>query len=63
MGIFNLFIVIPQIFASLGLGWVMEHFLHNNRMAAIVIGGISLGLAALLTLRVQPGQSSATAPR
>lgn len=58
MGIFNLFIVAPQIFASLGLGWVMEHFLGNNRMAAIVIGGVSLGIAALLTLRVRVSPAS-----
>lgn len=58
MGIFNLFIVIPQIFASLGLGWVMEHYLGNNRMAAIVIGGFSLVLAALLTLRVKGGEEN-----
>lgn len=54
MGIFNFFIVIPQIAASLGLGWVMEHWLNNNRMSAVLIGGVSIGVAALLTLRVQP---------
>lgn len=53
MGIFNFFIVIPQIVASVGLGWVMEHWLNNNRMTAVLIGGISIGIAALLTLRVQ----------
>ena len=53
MGIFNFFIVIPQIVASLGLGWVMEHWLSNDRMAAVVIGGVSLGIAAVLTLRVR----------
>lgn len=53
MGIFNFFIVIPQIIASLGLGIVMEKFLHNNSMAAVVLGGISMVVAALLVLRVQ----------
>lgn len=53
MGIFNFFIVIPQIFASLGLGWVMEHLLGNDRMTAVVLGGVSLGLAAILTVRVK----------
>lgn len=53
MGIFNFFIVIPEILASLGLGWVMNHLLHNNRVAAVVLGGVFLAMAALLTRRVQ----------
>jgi len=48
MGIFNAFIVIPQIIAALGLGWVMENLLGNNRIFALVVGGISMVLAALL---------------
>lgn len=48
MGIFNAFIVIPQIVAALGLGWVMVTFLGNNRLLAVVLGGFSLVLAALL---------------
>jgi maltose/moltooligosaccharide transporter len=52
MGIFNFFIVIPEIIASLGFGWVMSHLLHNNRMAAVVAGGVFLVLAALLVARV-----------
>jgi maltose/moltooligosaccharide transporter len=52
MGIFNFFIVIPEIIASLGFGWVMSHLLHNNRMAAVIAGGVFLALAALLVARV-----------
>lgn len=52
MGIFNFFIVIPEIIASLGFGWVMSHLLHNNRMAAVIAGGVFLALAALLVTRV-----------
>ena len=47
MGLFNAFIVTPQITAALGLGWVMEHFLGSNRLLAIVLGGFSLLLAAV----------------
>ena len=36
MGIFNFFIVIPEIVAALGFGWVMSHLLGNNRLAAVV---------------------------
>ncbi len=52
MGIFNFFIVIPEIIASLGFGYVMSHWLNNNRMAAVVAGGFFLALAALLVTRV-----------
>jgi maltose/moltooligosaccharide transporter len=64
MGIFNFFIVIPEITASLGFGWVMGHLLNNNRIAAVVAGGIFFILAAILTFRVedlydlQPSSSS-----
>jgi len=53
MGIFNSFVVIPEITASLGFGWVMGHLLNNNRLAAVVAGGIFLMLAALLTQKVE----------
>jgi len=53
MGIFNFFIVIPEITASLGFGWVMGHLLGNNRIAAVVAGGIFFILAAMLTQRVE----------
>jgi maltose/moltooligosaccharide transporter len=53
MGIFNFFIVIPEIAASLGFGWVMSHLLDNNRLAAVVAGGVFLALAAVLVQRVR----------
>jgi maltose/moltooligosaccharide transporter len=46
MGIFNFFIVLPEIAASLGLGLVMRTLLGNNRLAAVVLGGAFLALAA-----------------
>jgi len=52
MGIFNFFIVTPEIVASVGFGWVMNHLLGNSRMAAVVCGGVFLVLAAILTQRV-----------
>jgi maltose/moltooligosaccharide transporter len=57
MGIFNFFIVLPEILASLGLGWVMNHLLGNNRLLAVVAGGGFLIVAALLAQRVEdPGE-------
>ena len=48
MGIFNLFIVLPEIVASLGLGWVVHHELRDNRLLVVVVGGASMLLAAVL---------------
>jgi len=56
MGIFNFFIVLPEIIASLGFGWVMNHVLNNNRLAAVIAGGVFMALAAVLMQRVvDPG--------
>jgi len=52
MGIFNFFIVIPQIVAAGILGTLMKSILGNDPMRAIVLGGISLCVAALVTLIV-----------
>jgi maltose/moltooligosaccharide transporter len=53
MGIFNFFIVLPEVFVSLGLGWVMHHFLDNNRLYAVVMGGVFLIVAAIAALRLE----------
>jgi maltose/moltooligosaccharide transporter len=53
MGIFNFFIVIPEIIASLFFGKVMESWLDGSRIAAVSIGGVLLLLAAILALRIQ----------
>jgi maltose/moltooligosaccharide transporter len=52
MGLFNLFIVIPQIIASGVLGKIVESLFDNNPMSALVIGGVSMAIAALATLLV-----------
>ena len=38
MGIFNFFIVLPEIVASVGFGWFMKNVLHNDRLAALTVG-------------------------
>jgi len=53
MGIFNFFIVTPEIVASLGFGWVMAHLLGNNRLLAVVAGGVFFVVAAALMQRVR----------
>jgi maltose/moltooligosaccharide transporter len=47
MGVFNFFIVIPQILASLGLGSLMKSMLGNDPMNAVLLGGCSMIVAAL----------------
>lgn len=48
MGIFNFFIVLPEIIASLFFGQIMSNLLNNDRMLAVQIGGGLMILAALL---------------
>jgi maltose/moltooligosaccharide transporter len=48
MGIFNFFIVLPEIIASLGFGWLMRNVLNNDRMLAVQIGGGLMILAAII---------------
>ena len=53
MGVFNFAIVLPEITASLGFGWVMNHLFDNNRLYAVVAGGAFMVIAAILMQRVQ----------
>ena len=48
MGIFNFFIVLPEIIASLFFGNVMETVLHNDRLLAVQVGGGLLIAAAIV---------------
>jgi maltose/moltooligosaccharide transporter len=53
MGVFNFFIVTPQIIASVGLGFLTNHLFNGNTLGALVLGGAGMIIAGLLTLRVQ----------
>jgi maltose/moltooligosaccharide transporter len=53
MGVFNFFIVIPQIVAAALLGFFVSRFFGGEAIYALAIGGGSLIFAALLTLRVE----------
>jgi len=48
MGIFNFFIVLPEIIASLGFGWLMRNVLNNDRLLAVQIGGVLMIIAAII---------------
>ncbi len=53
MGVFNFFIVIPQIVAAALLGFLVGRFFGGEAIYALAIGGASLFLAAALTLKVE----------
>ncbi len=54
MGVFNFFIVIPQIVAAAVLGSIIKlPWFHGDAIFAIQIGGASLVVAAVLMLRVK----------
>jgi maltose/moltooligosaccharide transporter len=53
MGIFNFFIVIPQLVAASVLGAVLNGLLGGQPVNALLIGGASFVLAGLLALRVK----------
>lgn len=52
MGIFNFFIVIPQITAAAILGFFVKNVVGGEAIYALVLGGASLILAGFLTLLV-----------
>jgi len=60
MGIFNFFIVIPQLVAATVLGFLLRTVFGGAPIYALVLGGASFLLAGLLVLRVpRPGVTPA----
>lgn len=57
MGVFNFFIVIPQIVAAGILGFILRSFFGNEAIFALIVGGVSMILAGLLTLAVRDTDS------
>jgi maltose/moltooligosaccharide transporter len=53
MGVFNFFIVIPQIVAATILGYLTLHFFGGNTMSTLALGGATMIFAGLLTLWVK----------
>ncbi|WP_167617083.1 MFS transporter [Maribellus sediminis] len=53
MGIFNFFIVIPQILAATILGFMVKDLFEGEAIYALVFGGISMVIAAVLVLFVK----------
>lgn len=53
MGVFNFFIVIPEIVASLSLQPIVKNVFHNQPVLVVVAGGLSLLVAAGLVFFVE----------
>jgi maltose/moltooligosaccharide transporter len=63
MGIFNFFIVIPQLVAASVLGFVLRVLFSGAPIYALAIGGFSFVLAGILVLRVPYGAPAHPAGR
>ena len=61
MGIFNMFIVIPQIVAATLLGPALRLLFDNDSIFAMAISGVSLIIAGLCVLRVRDTTAHAAA--
>jgi maltose/moltooligosaccharide transporter len=53
MGVFNFFVVIPQIIAAWLLGHVVKDLFHNESIYALVVGGVSMMIGGVLNVRVK----------
>ena len=53
MGLFNFFVVIPQIIAGVVLGQILRLYFANQSGKVLVLGGACMVLAGLLTLIVR----------
>ncbi|MGY6636924.1 MAG: MFS transporter [Erythrobacter sp.] len=62
MGIFNIFIVVPQLIAATLLGFMLTVFFDGAPIYAMAIGGASFALAAIATLFVEDGTSPVKTP-
>jgi maltose/moltooligosaccharide transporter len=59
MGVFNFFIVIPQLVAASVLGFLLRALFGGAPIYALMLGGVSFLVAGLLVLRVpQPGATA-----
>jgi len=60
MGIFNLFIVIPEILFAIGVSKLMENVPSITRLQVVVFGGVCLLVASFATLLVSLKSNSTT---
>jgi maltose/moltooligosaccharide transporter len=56
MGVFNFFIVIPQILAATVLGFLLNKVFNGQTIYILVFGGVCMIIGALLSLRVRSSE-------
>jgi len=52
MGVFNFFIVIPQLIASFVMGYVIRDIFHEQAIYALVIGGVCMAIGGIMNFIV-----------
>jgi maltose/moltooligosaccharide transporter len=52
MGVFNFFIVIPQLVASFVMGFVIKDIFHEQAIYALVIGGVCMAVGGIMNFIV-----------
>ena len=57
MGMFNLFVVIPQILASAILGLLVRTVFHGQTIYALVLGGVTMIISGVLMMFVKDSKS------
>jgi maltose/moltooligosaccharide transporter len=58
MGVFNFFIVIPQIVSGALLGFMTKHVFFGHAVKTLMLGGVCMLVAAVLTMVVQDNADS-----
>ena len=53
MGLFNFFVVIPQIVAGSALGYLLKHYFQGQSVQIVLLGGALMVVAGVLTLVVK----------
>ena len=53
MGVFNIFVVLPQMVAALILGFFVQRFFDGQSIYALVVGGVSMVIAGLMNLIIK----------
>ena len=53
MGVFNFFIVIPQLIASFVMGFIIKDIFHEQAIYALVIGGAAMMIGGIFNLIVR----------
>ena len=62
MGLFNIFIVVPQLLVATVMGSIMKAFFPDQPIWTMLAAAIVMGIAALAMLRVNPRDETASVP-